>query len=574
VEILVSAPCIIHEDDHLLVVNKPAGINTHAPGPYAGEGIYDWLRHREPRWASLAIVHRLDKETSGVLVFSKTEQANRSLTEQFTRRAVHKKYVLLTDRPVRRKEFAAVSALVRTGEKYVVRPIHSGGELAETRFRIRRAHAGRTWVAAEPVTGRTHQIRAHAADHGFPILGDTLYGGTPAPRVHLHAEELSLKHPATSEETTFGAPADFFADPRLALRLNLIDSQETNAYRLVHGASDGWPGWYVDRCGDFLLSQSGGELNGAQREKLADLMKLLSLHGAYHYILARQVRTTGCAQASPRPVLGSEAPEAFGVLENGVRFALSFCEGQSVGLFLDQRDNRRRLLTGHIAAGFALGRTVEADPSTAPVPLLGGVRGGLVGGTNVSRSEVGSIQIAPSSSLAGREVLNTFAYTCGFSVCAAKAGARVTSLDLSKKYLEWGRRNFALNGLNAAEHDFIYGDVFDWLGRLARKGRAFDVIVLDPPTFSRSKEHGAFQVGKDYGQLVSAALPLLRPDGALFASTNAGTMTPEKFLEQITAAIGRARRTLLQQHYAPQPSDFPVSRAEPAYLKTVWLQIG
>src|SRR5579863_5175067 len=92
-------PCVIFEDEHLLVVNKPAGWNTHAPSPYAGEGIYDWLKHREPRWASLAIIHRLDKETSGVLVFGKTPLANRSLTEQFTQRTVLKKYLLLTDRP-------------------------------------------------------------------------------------------------------------------------------------------------------------------------------------------------------------------------------------------------------------------------------------------------------------------------------------------------------------------------------------------------------------------------------------------------------------------------------------------
>jgi 23S rRNA-/tRNA-specific pseudouridylate synthase len=69
-------PCLIFEDDHLLVVNKPAGLNTHAPSPYAGEGLYDWLRHREARWAKLAIIQRLDKETSGVMVFAKTPLAN------------------------------------------------------------------------------------------------------------------------------------------------------------------------------------------------------------------------------------------------------------------------------------------------------------------------------------------------------------------------------------------------------------------------------------------------------------------------------------------------------------------
>jgi 23S rRNA-/tRNA-specific pseudouridylate synthase len=87
-------PCLLFEDDHLLVINKPAGLNTHSPAPYAGEGLYDWLRHREPRWADLSIVQRLDKETSGVIVFGKTPLANRSLTDQFTRRTLHKRYLL------------------------------------------------------------------------------------------------------------------------------------------------------------------------------------------------------------------------------------------------------------------------------------------------------------------------------------------------------------------------------------------------------------------------------------------------------------------------------------------------
>src|SRR4051794_36132008 len=125
-------PCIIFEDEHVLVVNKPAGMNTHAPSPYAGEGIYDWLRHREPRWAKLAIIHRLDKETSGAMVFGKTPLANRSLTEQFANRQVHKKYFLVTDRAVTRKEFIAKSKIVRAGERYVSGAV---GEPAETRFK-------------------------------------------------------------------------------------------------------------------------------------------------------------------------------------------------------------------------------------------------------------------------------------------------------------------------------------------------------------------------------------------------------------------------------------------------------
>src|SRR5438874_407641 len=101
--------CVIFEDEHLLAVNKPAGMNTHAPDPFAGEGLYEWLRNREPRWARLAIIHRLDKDTSGVIMFAKTPLANRSLTQQFTQRAVRKRYVFLTDREVREKEFMVES---------------------------------------------------------------------------------------------------------------------------------------------------------------------------------------------------------------------------------------------------------------------------------------------------------------------------------------------------------------------------------------------------------------------------------------------------------------------------------
>jgi len=535
-------PCVLHEDEHLLVVNKPAGWNTHAPGPYGGEGIYDWLRHREARWASLAILHRLDKETSGVMVFGKTSLANRSLTEQFGKRTVRKRYLLLTDRPVKRQEFTVVSSLVRAGEKYISRPPHKGGEVAETRF-VAAVYDHRQTpessavidhrynvVEAEPLTGRTHQIRVHAAARGFPVLGDTLYGGTPFSRVCLHAAELAFHHPATDEAVSFCAAVDFAADTWTAFRDAFIDANDTNAYRIIHGAPDGWPGWYVDRLGDFLLSQSEAPLNASQREELGKLTKRFSSRGAYHKILTRHLRAA--TETSPQLVLGKATPERFTIRENGVRFELSFTEGYSIGLFLDQRNNRQRFLAGHVAAGFEL--------------------------------PMGNRQW---------EILNAFAYTCGFSVCVALAGARTTSLDLSKKYLDWGRRNFALNGLDPAQHEFIYGDAFDWLRRLTKKNRAFDGVILDPPTFSQSKEGGVFRADEDYGRLVAAALPLIKTGGVVFASTNAAAWLPEEFLAGVRGPVRSAGRKILQEQYFPQPPDFPVSRAEPAYLKTVWMRI-
>jgi 23S rRNA (cytosine1962-C5)-methyltransferase len=172
------------------------------------------------------------------------------------------------------------------------------------------------------------------------------------------------------------------------------------------------------------------------------------------------------------------------------------------------------------------------------------------------------------------EVLNAFAYTCGFSVAAAAAGAHVTSLDLSKKYLEWGKRNFVLNQLDPARHEFIFGEAFAWFHRLAKKNRLFDIIILDPPTFSRSKEGGVFQVEKDYGALMAAALPLLKSGGLILASSNAATLEPGKFLDAIDRSLAQSRRRVLARQYIPQPPDFPVHRDEPAHLKTVWLQIA
>lgn len=535
-------PCVLFEDEHLLVVNKPAGWNTHAPSPFAGEGIYDWLKHREPRWARLAIVHRLDKETSGVLVFGKTPLANRSLTEQFAARRVRKLYWLVAARPPRRSRLHVTSRIARVGERYA-----SGarGEPAETRFEVvpwssaaghRAAFpTGCVLVRAEPLTGRTHQVRVHAAESGIPVLGDALYGGPPFARVCLHAAEIAFRHPATDEPVSFRAPVDFTADARLALRQAFIEPQETDAYRLVHGASDGQPGGYLDRLGDYLLWQWKPEVAPPNREEAARWCERLGCRGVYQRPLRRAQTGIVAREAAAEPLVGGAAPERFVVRENGVQFELSFSAGGAVGLFLDQRDNRRRLLTGRVAAGFELW--------------------------------------SPGADAAGREVLNTFAYTCGFSVCAARAGARTTSLDLSARWLEWGRRNFALNGLDPAAHEFVHGDVFDRLKWLAKKGRAFDVVLLDPPTFSRSKLGGVFRAEADYGRLVEAAVRVLRPGGVLFASTNAAGWAAADFLRSVRGAVREAGRQVVQEHYAPQPPDFPVSRAEPAHLKTVWLRV-
>jgi 23S rRNA (cytosine1962-C5)-methyltransferase len=545
--VLVSQPqCVIYEDEHVLGVNKPAGLNTHSPSPYAGEGIYEWLRNREPRWAQLAIVHRLDKATSGVMIFAKTKLANKSLTEQFTNREIHKNYLLLTSKAPDQQEFTMRTSLRRAGDKYRV---SVSGDWAETKFQVLGKQDRFYLLRAEPLTGRTHQIRVHCEEMRCPILGDTLYGGEPFPRICLHAEQLRFRLPDSGKELELRSEVNFLTSSpagcemnrppywwlrhtMLGDRTNVTENESTNAYRLIHGASDD-ASIYLDVWGWHLLAQSEKPLSEKDLELLRSATEFVDCRGMYHKLLNRQVARTSQQESAPQLLFGLTAPPSFQVKENGVAYEISFAQGYSVGLFLDQRDNRRRLLVNHIAADF---------------PVIPG-------------------------GLSGRLVLNTFAYTCGFSVCAALAGAKTTSLDLSKKYLEWGQRNFRLNQLNPEEHDFIYGDVFDWAPRLQKKGRTFDVVILDPPTFSRSKD-GVFQAERYYGKLVTTILPLLNPGGVLFAATNVHKLAPEDFIEDLQQAITDAGRTITQMHYVPQPLDFPISKEEPGYLKTLWMRVA
>ncbi len=544
---------ILYEDEDVLAVDKPAGWNTHVPDPYAPAGVYEWLRAREPRWADLTIMHRLDKETSGILLFAKSPRARQSLSRQFAERGVGKTYEFLTDRPVPENDWVRRSLIGRKGDRYrefpegKVPPQPKGAQVAVTRFQkvgervdAALARGGSpggsrvTLVQARPETGRTHQIRVHAAASGCPVLGDSLYGGAAAPRLCLHAAGLRFVHPATGEPMEIRTETDFAADPAEGLRRAVVDREDTDAYRMLNGAADGWPGWSVDRLGAYLMSQAGEPLSGDRVKHLETLASTAGAKGTYHKTLTTAVRNVSPSEASPALVRGQAAPPEFVVRENGVLYALSFEEGYSTGLFLDQRDNRRRLSVDYVGPGF---RPFSGTPI-------------------------------------GAEVLNVFAYTCGFSVCAAKAGAKTTSLDLSRKYLEWGRRNFVLNGLDPRDHDFIYGDAFDWMRRLAHKGRQYDVVLLDPPTFSTSKPGGAFRAEKDYDALVDAALPLVKKGGVLFASTNAARISPERFAVTMETAAARAGRTIERSFFASQSPDFPPSRREPAYLKTFWLRVG
>ena len=145
---------------------------------------------------------------------------------------------------------------------------------------------------------------------------------------------------------------------------------------------------------------------------------------------------------------------------------------------------------------------------------------------------------------------------------------------MSQKYLEWGRENFRLNKLNPDDHDFIYGDTFDWMKRLAKRGEQYDLVILDPPTFSRSKVSGLFQAKRDYGRLAGSASALVRKNGMLLACCNAGSLAPSDFKADVRRGIRDAGRKIVQNFQAMQPLDFPVGENEPAYLKVSWMRLN
>ena len=207
---------LIFRDDHLLAINKPAGLPCHAnaAGKPHALGLVTALLQREGRETPPILLHRLDEDTSGVLVFALTAAANRSLSRQFADRRTDKIYLALVagTPPERCTVRNFLKAKVR-GRTLAVR---SGGQPAETRCRCLWQGEDIALVACKPLTGRTHQIRVHLAGEGLPILGDRLYGGPTAvpqdgnplrlSRHLLHAAALSFTHPGSGAPCTISAP--------------------------------------------------------------------------------------------------------------------------------------------------------------------------------------------------------------------------------------------------------------------------------------------------------------------------------------------------------------------------------
>ena len=220
---------VVYEDRDLIVVDKPAGMVVHPGAGVTGGTLVNALLHMCRDLSGVGgktrpgIVHRLDKETSGIMVVAKNDRAHRSLSDQFKSRETKKEYAAVVSGEMKKNSGVFRSPIGRSPSNRVKMTTLSGtGRDAETGWEVVERLRGATLVKIEPRTGRTHQIRVHFSENGFPVLGDKVYGGrksrprgceaagTLIKRHALHAKKLGFAHPGTGKRLEFsvGIPED------------------------------------------------------------------------------------------------------------------------------------------------------------------------------------------------------------------------------------------------------------------------------------------------------------------------------------------------------------------------------
>ena len=315
--------------------------------------------------------------------------------------------------------------------------------------------------------------------------------------------------------------ADIVERIQRALRLRrALLSPDTNAFRLINGEGDGLPGIVVDVYGPFaVVATYGAAVQVIVLPVVEALRQLLSPAG----IVLRRMTGDESGNAPIEWVHGEPPLDDFYITEQGTRFFADLTRGHKTGLYLDQRKNRRTF------AQFA--------------------RGG--------------------------SLLNLYAYTGGFSVVAALAGARrVTSVDIAEPALARARDNFVLNGLDPAEHQFIAQDCYEYLRATASGQAQFDAIVCDPPSMARNRAQLEDAL-KAYLRINMLGLRLVRDGGFYAASSCTAQVSPEAFRKVLAQAAQRAGRRAQIVHESGHAWDHPVNLGHPEgrYLKFLVMRV-
>jgi 23S rRNA (cytosine1962-C5)-methyltransferase len=381
-------------------------------------------------------------------------------------------------------------------------PLEQKGVLqdAETRFEFLSSVDSLELWQARPRTGRTHQIRRHAASIELAILGDDTYGGASFAQICLHCARLEFPNGLVFESE----PPAIFSNPGLS-RLDDFNVIQTaidrrwrlfgreGVYRILHAKDDVHLQMNIDQLGErLLISCYRDEWSESDLQLVAALTKLTRkpidvrmMHDRGRDPLQKSWVKDAARVAAPDAVTSAMRWRA---REASLEFEFRSDTGQSFGLFLDQRTQRNWVYQNS----------------------------------------------------KGRRVLNLFAYTCGFSVAAAKGGAsQIVSVDTSKSVLAWAKRNFEINGLSVGDREgqtagsasssvplFLCRDGLHYLDSMAKKGVKYDVIICDPPSFSRG-EKGVFRIESSLKALLTLCLVCLEKNGQLFFSTNSERLSVE-----------------------------------------------
>ena len=460
------------EMNDYVFVDKVAGLNTHSPefGRRGAVEVYE-----EELNTKLYVVHRLDKATSGALVFARSSESAAALAALFEHHLVEKRYVFLTDKKIARTEFDYESHIRKEKNQFV--SLTSEDPNSKTHFRHLKSLGPHELWEAVPQTGKPHQIRLHALAMGIPILGDSEHGGSDFFRMCLHS--LSLKFHLNKKDYIFETAWPAWAEEGIDRNIEDLQLAEAlqrrerlfscslfpqESLRLCHREFDTYR---IDQYGDHLWVYWYKESDPTVQDLLR-FEKLAKKH--QKKILIRKMLNRG--EDPNAQILWNigKTSTRWQAQENGVQYELRSDTGLSPGVFLDQRENR-------------LWVQEHAE---------------------------------------GRSVLNLFSYTSGFSVVSALAGAReVCTVDVSANFIDWSKQNFNINGLNPEDekYEFWVQDCILFLKGTYRRKRKFGLIVCDPPSFGRSKG-GTFSISKNFDELLINAMYCLEKNGLLLFCTN------------------------------------------------------
>ncbi len=326
----------------------------------------------------------------------------------------------------------------------------------------------------------------------------------------------------TKEDEDIGI--DFFIKKfivALNKRTSFFNNLHTNAFRIFNGEGDGIGGLTVEYFDEYLcINWYSKGIYSFRDTILNSLTRVISFKGIYE---KKRFNEDGKYVKQDDFVMGERAPEPLIVKENGVKFAIYLNDGAMVGVFLDQREVRKTI-----------------------------------------RDKYSS----------GKSVLNTFSYTGAFSVFAALGGAKMTtSVDLANRSLSKTRENFMINGIDPEKQEIIVEDVFKYFKYAVKRDLKFDLVILDPPSFAKSKDF-IFSVDRDYKELLKEAIDITQSGGVIVCSTNSASFDRNKFKKFIKEAFEESRFSYKVLEEFSLPNDFKTIKEfkEGDYLKVFFIR--